>query len=108
MSRAAAAARLAELRALRQSGKKHEYQVQEAESLYDEVDEDGYKNIVRGRLDRDDFVVGDSGEGYVDDGREEWQNERQQQYGSESEDELPARSKAGQYTVYASTRYAGI
>jgi DNA polymerase alpha subunit A len=88
------AARLAELRALRQSGKTRTYEVKDAESLYDEVDEEGYKAVVRSRLDRDDFVVEDAGEGYADDGREEWHNEKQQ-YRSESEDELPARGKAG-------------
>lgn len=97
MSKAAAAARLAELRALRKSGKTRlsTYEVEEAQSLYDEVDEEGYKNIVRSRLDRDDFVVGDTGEGYADDGREDWHTERRQQYESESEEELPARGKAG-------------
>lgn len=89
------AARLAELKALRASGKKRVYEVEEAQSLYDEVDEEGYKSIVRSRLDRDDFVVGDGGEGYADDGREEWHTEKQKGYDTESEDELPARGKAG-------------
>lgn len=89
------ASRLAELRALRAAGKTRlsTYQVDEAEAIYDEVDDDGYKQVVRSRLDRDDFVVEDNGEGYADDGREEWQNDRR--YESESEDELPARGKAG-------------
>jgi|SRR5687767_11425676 DNA polymerase alpha subunit A len=96
-------AKLAELKALRQSGKKafENYQVNDANNLYDEVDEDGYKKIVRDRLNQDDFVVDDNGEGYADDGREDW--DRVQRYDSESEDEaLPARgrqSKAGQYLI---------
>ena len=92
-----AAARLAELRALRASGKKNfdSYEVQEANDLYDEVDEDGYKKVVRGRLDQDDFVVGDNGEGYADDGREDWDNDRRSHYDSDSEEESAPRGKAG-------------
>lgn len=80
-------ARLAELRALRQSGKKafDTYQVDEVSNLYDEVDEAGYKKIVRDRLEEDDFVVDDNGEGYADDGREEW--DRIQTYEDDSEED---------------------
>ena len=92
------AAKLAELRALRASGKTRisTYEVAEAESLYDEVDEEGYKKVVRTRLDRDDFVVEDDGAGYADDGREDWHMERRPQVESESDEELPARGKAGE------------
>lgn len=92
------AARLAELRALRASGKTRlsTYQVQdEPESLYEEVDEEGYKKVVRARLDRDDFVVDDNGEGYADDGREEWMDERAYNTASDGDGELPLRGKAG-------------
>jgi DNA polymerase alpha subunit A len=83
--------RFAELRALRQSGKKKfdTYEVEEAEDLYEEVDENQYKKIVRDRLNQDDFVVDDNGEGYADDGREEW--DRVRAYESESDDATPAR-----------------
>lgn len=93
-----ARARLAELRALRASGKTRlsSYQVEEEENLYDEVDEEGYKKVVRSRLDQDDFIVDDNGEGYADDGREEWMNERRPASASGSEEELPLKGKAGQ------------
>lgn len=70
------AAKLAELRALRAAGKTRlsTYEVAEEEDLYDTVDDEGYKKIVRNRLDQDDFIVDDNGEGYVDDGREEWED----------------------------------
>jgi DNA polymerase alpha subunit A len=87
-------AKLAELKALRQAGKKafESYQVEDADNLYDEVDEAGYKKIVRERLNQDDFVVDDNGEGYADDGREDW--DRVRQYESDSEGEgLPARGR---------------
>lgn len=88
---------LAQLRALRASGKTRmsTYEVKDAESIYDEVDEEGYKKVVRSRLDRDDFVVEDNGRGYADDGREDWEAERGGHDDSESEEELPVRGKAG-------------
>ena len=89
------AARLAELRSLRKSGNSRisTYEVEDATNLYEEVDEDGYKKLVRDRLDQDDFVVDDNGRGYADDGREEdWHNERRASYGSES-----ASDDDGQY-----------
>jgi DNA polymerase alpha subunit A len=87
-------AKLAELRALRKSGKKafDNYQVEDVDDIYDNVDEDGYKKLVRERLNQDDFVVDDNGEGYADDGREEW--DRVQQYDSDSEgDDLAPRGR---------------
>ena len=49
---------------------------------------------MRKRLDQDDFIVDDNGEGYADDGREDWQNAAQE-YESASEEEQPTRGKAG-------------
>ncbi|KAH9479795.1 DNA polymerase alpha catalytic subunit [Psilocybe cubensis] len=40
--------------------------------IYDEVSEDQYQKIVKGRLQRDDFVVDDGAEGYVDNGMDDW------------------------------------
>lgn len=89
------ATRLAELRALRASGKKRgsTYEVEDLGDIYDEVDDDGYKKVIRSRLDEDDFVVDDNGAGYADDGREVW-NETVVDYSSDDSDELPARGKA--------------
>lgn len=83
------------MRALKASGKKRldSYQVEQEADLYEEVDEAGYKKVVRERLNQDDFVIDDNGEGYADDGREEW--DRQPEYESGSEEELPVRGKAG-------------
>ena len=91
-------ARLAELRALRASGQTRlsTYKVEEEENVYEEVDEEGYKKVVRARLDQDDFVIDDNGEGYADDGREEWMGERRDDSASGSEEELPLKGKAGQ------------
>jgi DNA polymerase alpha subunit A len=86
---------LAALRAARAGGKSRleSYQVEDQGAIYDEVDEEGYKKVVRGRLNRDDFVVDDAGEGYADDGREEWQNERTY-YSSDEAEEAPLKGKA--------------
>lgn len=91
----AARAKLAELRALRASGKKRlaTYEVEDEGDIYEEVDEEGYKKVVRQRLDRDDFVVDDNGEGYADDGREDWDDTRRADYASDS-DGPPLRGKA--------------
>lgn len=92
------ASHLAELRALRASGKTRlaTYEVKEAEDIYDEHDETSYNKLVRARLDQDDFVINDNGEGYADDGREEWIGERTYNSdGSESEPERPLNGKAG-------------
>jgi DNA polymerase alpha subunit A len=88
-----AKAALAQLRAQRASGKSRleTYQVAEETAVYDEVDEEGYKKVVRSRLNQDDFVIDDNGEGYADDGREEWQTERP--YYS-SDEEVPLKGKA--------------
>ncbi|KAF4632128.1 hypothetical protein G7Y89_g5999 [Cudoniella acicularis] len=92
---ATARSKFAELRALRESGKKRldTYQVQQEEDLYEEVDEDGYKKVVRERLNQDDFVIDDNGEGYADDGREEW--DQRPGYDTDSEEELPVKGKSG-------------
>ena len=88
-SKATRRAALAALAARKAEGKSllSSYQVAEAQDIYDQVDEEGYKKRVRERLDQDDFVVDDNGGGYADDGREEWDTERR--YASESEEELP-------------------
>ncbi|KAK3710838.1 DNA-directed DNA polymerase alpha catalytic subunit pol1 [Vermiconidia calcicola] len=88
--------RLAQIRALRAAGKTgfDAYEVQDAEEIYETVDDEGYKKVVRSRLDQDDFVVDDNGEGYADDGREDWQDERQAYDESESENDLPKQGKA--------------
>ncbi|KAG4305731.1 hypothetical protein PORY_000641 [Pneumocystis oryctolagi] len=73
-TRQIAQAKLAELRALKAEGKTRlkSYKIEEENRLYDLVDEDEYRKIVRKRLDEEDFVVDDHGEGYVDNGIEDW------------------------------------
>ena len=60
---------------------------EEDDTIYDEVTEDQYKRIVKGRLQRDDFVVDDGPAGYADDGMEDWADGNEEQE-SEDEDEF--------------------
>ncbi|KAF3930760.1 hypothetical protein ABW20_dc0100396 [Dactylellina cionopaga] len=88
-SRANQRAKLEELRKLRTSKKTRlsSYKTQDEKQLFDELDEDEYREVQRSRLDGDDFVVGDNGEGYVENGMDEWEAARQQDEYHSSSDE---------------------
>ena len=87
---------MAALKAKRASGKSRldDFEIEEDNALYDVVDDEDYKKIVRKRLDDDDFVVDDNGAGYADDGREEWDNEPNYD-DSASEEDTRTRGKNG-------------
>lgn len=59
-------------------------QVEEDTDIYDEVTEEQYKSIVRGRLAKDDFVVDDGIYGYTDNGMDDFE-ERDGEQDSEEE-----------------------
>ena len=69
---------------------------EEDDTIYDEVTEDQYKSIVKGRLQRDDFVVDDGAGGYMDNGMDDW-NEA-----DEEEEEEEEEIRKG---IYASDSY---
>jgi DNA polymerase alpha subunit A len=87
--------RLQELKELRASGKTRgsTYEVEEDNAIYDEVDNEGYREVVRERLLKDDFVVDDNGEGYVDNGRDEWESGHNY-YSDEYESEGESKGKS--------------
>ncbi|KAI0796194.1 hypothetical protein C8Q75DRAFT_863184 [Abortiporus biennis] len=75
--------KLAELKRVREGGKRV-YKVEDDADIYDEVTEEQYKSIVRGRLAKDDFVVDDGIGGYMDNGMDDF-DEREQDPESEEE-----------------------
>ena len=62
--------------------------------MYDEVTEDQYKNIVRGRLQKDDFVVDDGVTGYMDNGMDDFGEGDEN---AESDDDEADRRKKGMF-----------
>lgn len=80
--------KLKALRAARAAGtSKGLYEDEEHEDIYDLVDEDQYKEKRREDLLKDDFVIDDNGEGYVDTGVDEWDSKNRHAY-SDEEDEV--------------------
>jgi DNA polymerase alpha subunit A len=61
--------------------------------IYDEVTEDQYKKIVRGRLQKDDFVVDDGVGGYMDNGMDDWTGQTDDEGFDEEELEQKKRRK---------------
>ncbi|KAK6459207.1 DNA-directed DNA polymerase alpha [Scheffersomyces xylosifermentans] len=89
-SKASKREKLKQLREARQSGTSvahaalSEDEFEEA-GIYDEVDEDTYREHKRKQLMNDDFIVDDDGEGYVDNGVDEWDDSTRPQYYSDEE-----------------------
>jgi DNA polymerase alpha subunit A len=76
--------KLAELKRAREGGRRS-WVPEEDTDLYDEVSEEQYKRIVKGRLAKDDFVVDDGVDGYNDNGMDDW-DERNEAINSDEED----------------------
>ncbi|GAA5895334.1 uncharacterized protein JCM6883_001475 [Sporobolomyces salmoneus] len=75
------------LKAARLSGKRN-YEVKQQEDVYDEVDEDVYRSVVRGRLAEDEFIEEDQGvSGYADNGMDDWDREERSQSEDDDDDE---------------------
>lgn len=54
--------------------------------IYDEVDEETFREHKRHQLINDDFIVDDNGEGYVDNGTDEWDDSSRPNYYSDEDD----------------------
>lgn len=62
-------------------------------AIYDEVDEETFRKHKRDQLLKDDFIVDDTGEGYVDNGADEWDDSTRPNYYSD-EEETTTKSKS--------------
>ncbi|KAI0032658.1 DNA polymerase alpha catalytic subunit, partial [Vararia minispora EC-137] len=80
---------LEELKRARAGGKR-DWKVEDA-TLYDEITEDEYKRVVAGRLQKDDFVIDDGVDGYMDNGMDDW---GQGEASEEDEDRTSRRGKS--------------
>ncbi|KAK7687728.1 hypothetical protein QCA50_008944 [Cerrena zonata] len=78
------------------------YKVEDDASIYDEVTEEQYKSIVRGRLAKDDFVVDDGVGGYMDNGMDDFAE--QEEYESEEEDKRSKGKKTGKQNTKAKVK----
>lgn len=80
--------KLKQLRLAKQSGKVLDVSDAEEENgIYDEVDEDTYREHKRNQMMNDDFIVDDDGEGYVDNGVDEWDERTRPNYYSDDDNE---------------------
>lgn len=93
LSRAAKRDKLKRLREARRTGTIAAVSDEENEYIYDEVDEDTYRQHKRDQLMNDDFIVDDNGEGYVDNGVDEWDDATRPNYYSDEEEEKDTGSK---------------
>ncbi|KAL0579487.1 DNA-directed DNA polymerase alpha catalytic subunit pol1 [Marasmius crinis-equi] len=76
-------------------------------TLYDEVDEDQYKRVVKGRLQKDDFVVDDGVDGYMDNGMDDWMEGDEEYPDSEEEAGKKKSSKKSTKTSTATGKGKG-
>ncbi|KAG6877195.1 hypothetical protein C0993_009512, partial [Termitomyces sp. T159_Od127] len=81
--------KLTEYKRAREGGKRT-FKEEDVE-LYDEVTEEQYRSIVRGRLQQDDFVVDDGVAGYTDNGMDDWTGGRDEY---DSEEGAPKKIKS--------------
>lgn len=89
------AAQFKRLKELRLAGETRLYDVnsEEEADIYDEVTEEEYKAIAKRAMLEDDFVVDDTGQGYAENGLEDW-DRPESDYGS-SDEQLTSKHKQG-------------
>lgn len=62
--------------------------------MYDEISEDQYKTIVRGRLAQDDFIVDDGVQGYADNGVDDFEAAEQEEESDEGVSKIKCKASA--------------
>lgn len=96
MSRVNKRDKLKQLREARKAGTSllHYNEVDEDDNeIYDELDESQYRQHKRDQLMNDDFIVDDDGEGYVDNGADEWDDSTRPNYYSDEEESSSKKKK---------------
>ena len=97
LSRSSRKDKLKQLKEARKAGTSLNISDEEVESevgeIYDEVDEDTFRSHKRKQMMNDDFIVDDDGEGYVDNGVDEWDDSTRPNYYSDEEVEDNEGSK---------------
>lgn len=78
----------------------------EDNAIYDEVDEETFRQHKRDQLMNDDFIVDDNGEGYIDNGADEWDDASRPNYYSDEEE--PQKKKKAPKKVAKVSRTADI
>ncbi|ODV61419.1 DNA-directed DNA polymerase alpha catalytic subunit POL1 ASCRUDRAFT_158487 [Ascoidea rubescens DSM 1968] len=63
------------------------YEDPEFESIYEEVDEETFRERKRAQLLEDNFIVDDNGEGYADNGLDDWDDSTRPRYHSDLDDD---------------------
>ncbi|ODV79516.1 uncharacterized protein CANTADRAFT_26410 [Suhomyces tanzawaensis NRRL Y-17324] len=76
--------------------------------IYDEVDDDTYRQTKRDQLMNDDFIVDDDGEGYVDNGVDEWDDSTRPNYYSDEEDTAIGSKRARKHKPIKAAKTAQI
>ncbi|KAH0836440.1 putative DNA polymerase alpha subunit [Lanmaoa asiatica] len=95
--------KLAEYKRAREGGAR-KWKPEEDVALYDEVTEDQYRSIVKGRLQRDDFVVDDGVSGYMDNGMDDWTGQDDADAEDDEEEDLRSRKSSKKKATGASTK----
>ncbi|GAA5981594.1 hypothetical protein JCM5350_008038 [Sporobolomyces pararoseus] len=82
-----------QLKQARLSGKRN-YELKQQEDVYDEVEEDVYRSVVRGRLAEDEFIEEDQGvSGYADNGMDDWDRDERSETEDEDEDDSKRKER---------------
>ncbi|KAG9097044.1 DNA-directed DNA polymerase alpha catalytic subunit pol1 [Ceratobasidium sp. UAMH 11750] len=90
-------------------GRSKQWKSAEDSKLYEEVDEEDYKLIVKNRLAKDDFIEDDDGGGYVDNGMDDFEDVERSEDEEDDEERRKQRAarkktKAAQATKLAAQR----
>lgn len=104
LSRVSKKDKLKRLREARRTGVFSALSDDEDGSIYDEVDEDTFRQHKRDQLMNDDFIVDDNGEGYVDNGVDEWDDSNRPNYYSDEDADVVEGSKKRRKKVTKPTK----